>query len=167
MELFRLSRSMIKNVTQASFLCLCLAVVQVNAYAEVYRWVDDRGRVQFSDQAPESKKAEVVELAEISTYQGVTVSEVEEGIESGPVRQKKSIRRKRVVIYSAQWCGMCRKAKNYFKRKKIPFKEYDIEKSRNARRSYDKLNATGIPVILIGKKRMDGFSKYRFDKIYF
>lgn len=158
---------MIKNIIQVTFLCFSLVVVQVHAFAEIYRWVDDRGRIQFSDQPPISKKAETLDLPEISTYQGVTVSEVEDYKEFSPARYKELTKRKRVTLYSAEWCGMCKKAKKHFKSKKIRFKEYDIDKSKKARKAFDKMKATGIPVILIGKTRMNGFNKAQFDKIYY
>ena len=54
-----------------------------------------------------------------------------------------------------------------FRKKKIPFTEYDIEKSAKAAREYKKLRGTGVPVILIGDRRMNGFSIKTFDSIYY
>lgn len=47
-----------------------------------------------------------------------------------------------------------------------PLTEYDIEKDAQARREYDALGARGVPVILVGKKRMNGFSAAGFEKLY-
>ena len=69
-------------------------------------------------------------------------------------------------MYSTDWCGYCKQARQYFKKNKIDFVEYDIEKSRNVRRAYKKLGATGVPVILVGKQRMNGFSIAGFNRIY-
>ena len=148
-------------------ICTSLFMYSAIASAEIYRWLDENGRVQFSDQQPLSQQAETLDLPELTTYKGVTVSKLEDDIEAPVEEKKKTSRRKRVIIYSAEWCGVCSKAKNYFKKKKIPFKERDIDKSKKARKAFDKLNATGIPVILIGKTRMNGFSVGRFEKIYY
>lgn len=51
---------------------------------------------------------------------------------------------KKVVIYTTSWCGYCKKAKMEF----------------------DKLGGKGVPVILVGKKRMSGFSEAGFERIY-
>lgn len=59
-----------------------------------------------------------------------------------------------------------KKARNYFREKKINFVEYDIEKNSGARSEYDKLGATGIPVILVGKRRMNGFIENGFKQLY-
>jgi hypothetical protein len=32
---------------------------------------------------------------------------------------------------------------------------------------YQQLNATGVPVILVGRKRMDGFSQSAFDQLFY
>jgi len=42
----------------------------------------------------------------------------------------------------------------------------DIEKDKQARARYNKMGATGVPVILYGKKRMSGFSEKGFKRIY-
>ena len=44
--------------------------------------------------------------------------------------------------------------------------EYDIEKSSKGKRLYQDLGATGVPVILVGKQRMNGFSEAGFELIY-
>jgi glutaredoxin-like YruB-family protein len=69
-------------------------------------------------------------------------------------------------MYSTAWCGYCKKARKYFTSKGIAFIEYDIEKNARAKRDYDALGGKGVPVILVGKKRMNGFSPQGFDRIY-
>jgi glutaredoxin len=74
---------------------------------------------------------------------------------------------KKVVIYSASWCGHCKKARQYFIANKIAFVEYDIEKSKAAQRHYLKLGGTGgVPLIMVGKRKIQGFSAARFNKLY-
>ena len=69
-------------------------------------------------------------------------------------------------MYSAEWCGYCKKAKRYFNMKGISYTEYDVEKNARAKSEYEKMGATGVPVILVGKKRMNGFSEKGFEKLY-
>ncbi|MBL4864890.1 MAG: DUF4124 domain-containing protein [Pseudomonadales bacterium] len=121
---------------------------------EIYKWVDDSGKVNFGDHKAEEGKAEEVTV-EINTYTNVTydISIFDYG-------------HQKVVMYSTEWCSYCKKAKKYFKDNEISFVEYDIEKSSRARNRYDKMGATGIPVIIVGKKRMNGFNVKGFEKIY-
>jgi glutaredoxin len=69
-------------------------------------------------------------------------------------------------MYSTSWCGYCKKAAAHFRKKRIAFAEYDIEKTAKGKRDHKRLKGRGVPVILIGKKRMDGFSAKLFDSIY-
>ncbi len=78
---------------------------------------------------------------------------------------KKSLR-KSVVMYSAVWCGICKNAKRYFNQNGIAFKEYDIETSAKGRRDYKKLRGRGVPIILVGKKRINGFTPKSFKALY-
>lgn len=123
------------------------------AVAEIYKWIDANGKVHFSDEEPEHLKAEPVTL-EINTYTNVSydLSVFDTG--------------GKVIMYSTEWCGYCKKARRYFQKKGIPFTEYDIEKDSRARRQYKKMGATAVPVILVGKQRMNGFSVKGFEKIY-
>ena len=55
----------------------------------------------------------------------------------------------------------------YFLKKGIAFVEYDIQKNEQARREYRALGARGVPVILVGDKRLNGFSEKTFNKLYY
>jgi glutaredoxin len=132
--------------------CIVLAA-SPNAQSEIYRWTDENGKVHFSDKPSVEHSSKTVEVR-INTYQSVAIetSTFDVG--------------KKVVMYSASWCGVCEKAKSYFKRKGIQFTEYDVEKSAKGRSEYKKLKAKGVPVILVGKERMNGFSIERFERLY-
>ena len=69
-------------------------------------------------------------------------------------------------MYSANWCGVCKKARRYFEKQGIDYKEYDVETSARGKSDYKKLGAKGVPVILVGKQRMNGFSVDGFEKLY-
>ncbi len=136
-----------------------IAFLSVSAHGEIYQWKDAAGNVQFGDRPPPSKNVTRIEL-EINSYESVTVESFVAFKSNRPSRGKS------VVMYSTSWCGYCRKARNYMRSNKIPFQEYDIEKSAKARKEYNKLNGRGVPMILIGDKRMNGFNVGKFKKLY-
>ena len=70
-----------------------------------------------------------------------------------------------VVVYSTQWCPYCRKARAYFERHKIAHVEYDIEASAQNRARYQALNGRGVPLIIVGDKRLHGFSVQSFENL--
>ena len=123
------------------------------ASAQVYKWVDENGKTHFSDQPPSKNTANQVELPTINGMNQVeyTPSDTE----------------KRVVMYSTQWCGYCRKAREYFKDNKIRYKEKDIEKSSRAKKEYDRLKGSGVPLIMVGKNKIQGFDLSKFEDAYY
>lgn len=74
--------------------------------------------------------------------------------------------KERVVMYATQWCGYCKKARQYFKDKGIVYTEYDIDSSRSAKREYDRLGGSGVPLIIVDGHTMRGFSAKHFDQLY-
>lgn len=144
------------------FIILLLIVFYpVVSFAAVYKWVDESGRVHYSDTPV--KGAEVKQFNNnISSYDSVTVKPYK----SDKQTSTKSSSAKKVVMYSTEWCGYCKKARKYFQQKGIPFVEYDIEKNATAKRQYDALGGRGVPVIVFGKQRMNGFSVASFERLY-
>lgn len=125
-----------------------------SVHAEIYKWVDDSGQVHFGDEAKST--SEKVHLQEINGFEQAAYKPT-----SDLVPQKG-----KVLMYSTSWCGYCKKARRYFSENSIVFTEFDIEKNALARRQYDRLGGKGVPVILVGKRRMNGFSISGFKRIY-
>jgi glutaredoxin len=143
-------------------LCGTLLGVPFGLQAGIFKWVDEDGRVHFSDRLPVEVDAETVRLREINTYEEVSI---EDGKDMGS-NQPQVGKAKKVVMYSAPWCGVCKQARQFFKARGIPFREMDVERSTMARRELERMNARGVPVILVGGKRMNGFSEQRFMALY-
>jgi glutaredoxin len=121
---------------------------------EVYKWVDENGKLHFGDKKPKDQKIEKVNLKVINSI--TNVSYENSTFNAG----------KKVIIYTASWCGYCKKAKQYFKANNIPYTEMDIEKSRLAKSQFKRFGGKGVPIILVGDKRMRGFSEAGFERIY-
>ncbi len=140
-------------MTRLSVIAVILLCIQTVGAAEIYKWKDSNGKVFFSDKRPSDLETEEVKLR-INTYESVSYGR--SLFDTG----------KQVVMYSTEWCAYCKKAKKYFARKGISYTEYDVEKNKEAQEKYKELGARGVPVILVGKKRMNGFSEKGFEQIY-
>lgn len=70
-----------------------------------------------------------------------------------------------VIMYSTRWCPYCKKAREYFKRHQISYVEYDIEASATNLESFRALNGNGVPLILVGERRMQGFTPQSFEAL--
>lgn len=149
----------LKCLVVSVFIWLCPGL----ATAEIYKWIDENGNINYSDSKPENREVTEIEFP-VSTYDSVSYGTVQ--FDSADSGVNESPARKRVVMFSASWCGVCKKAKSYFQSNGIPFTEYDIEKSNRGKSLYRKLGATGVPVILVGNKRMNGFTQAGFQRLY-
>jgi len=121
------------------------------AFAGVYKWTDAQGRIHYSDAPPAAARTTQLKL---QTYTGpVQVSQVI-GADSG------------VTIYTTEWCGVCKRAKAFFKQNGVPFREWDMEKSDYAAAKFKQLGGGGVPVITVGSEKMMGFDANSFMALW-
>ncbi len=73
---------------------------------------------------------------------------------------------KRIVLYSSANCPHCRRAKAFLKREGIAFREMDVGSNARARKELEHIGARGVPVLMIGGERLDGFDEKRFWRLY-
>lgn len=135
--------------------CLLAILAGDLCQAGVYTWKDAQGQTHFGDRPPADSAPEQLDL-EINTIHRPEIQPLDIG----------GSNERKVIIYTAAWCGVCRQAMDYFKHSRIPYQEYDVEKSSKGRRDYLRLNGSGVPIILVGNQRMNGFSPDRFDQLY-
>ena len=121
------------------------------AAGEIYQWTDTQGRVHFGDR-PQSGTVSQRPQTQPNVIQSVQSAARPEA--------------KEVVLYSTQRCGFCRKARAHFAARDIPYTEYDVETTEKGWRDYNRMNGRGVPIILIGGERMNGFSASLFDQMY-
>lgn len=119
---------------------------------QVYKWTDAEGRVHFSDQPAGAANIEEVKIRSFSGNAEIMLN----GDDFGA---------REVKILTTTWCGVCKKAKAYLAGKGIYFSEYDVETSNIGRQEFKLLAGRGVPIILVGKQRMDGFSESKLDEM--
>lgn len=69
-----------------------------------------------------------------------------------------SIKNNTVELYTAAWCGACKKAKRWLNERNITYKEYDVEKnSKAALRMRELGGGNGVPFAVINGKKFQGF----------
>jgi len=138
-----------KRVAGLALLC-ALSLLVFTAQAGVYKWTDDQGRVHYSDAPPATGQAEQLKIR-INSYTGPAVISKAKGSPAAS--------RKEVVIYSTAWCGYCKKAKAFMDSRGVRYREVDVETDATGREEFVKLGGRGVPVILVGESRMDGFNE--------
>jgi glutaredoxin len=71
----------------------------------------------------------------------------------------------KVTLYSTRQCPNCRHAKTFLQNNKVRFIEFDIEKNQRAFKEFQRLGARGVPVIMIGNTRVDGFNVKKLQQV--
>lgn len=70
-----------------------------------------------------------------------------------------------VIIYTTPTCPWCKKAKEFLKQKKVPFKELDVSSNGKAREEMmRKSKQMGVPVLDIAGKIIVGFDAVAIEK---
>ncbi len=151
-----------------SLIILCFASLLMisSAHAEVFKWVDAQGNIHYSDKKPENQQSEEIKIKAHTpdlSYQNKLENKpsVDSKETENPYKKKQ-----KVTMYSASWCGYCKKARAYFQDNKIRYAEYDIEKNLKAKKHYEQLGGTGVPLLVAKRKQMQGFSEPRFERWY-
>lgn len=131
----------------------------MSAYADIYRWTDAEGRVHYSDKPPRDARAKQV-TAPVNTIPAPAATR-----QAAQAAKPAATARASVKIYTAEWCGYCRKAKAQLNARGVPLQEVDVEASESGRREFQQLGGRGVPVILVGERRMNGFDAEALDAL--
>jgi glutaredoxin len=106
----------------------------------------------YSDSAPRDAKSQKLDLKINSIAGPPVVSKFSPAPSTAASAQ-------RVRLLSASWCGYCKRAAAYLRSRGTPFEELDVEKSSQGKREYAALKGHGVPIILVGDRRMDGYDQ--------
>lgn len=148
-----------------ALLVVLLCGVLAPAQSEIYKWTDAQGITHFSDQPPPGGTATQFRMP--ATHDsGAASTPVADTPAPIPAPAAAQPATKRVLMYGADWCGYCKQARSYFTSHGVPFSEYDVEKDAAAGREFKRLGGNGVPLILVGEQRLQGFSAAGFERLY-
>lgn len=135
----------------AGLMALCAALP---AAAEIYRWVDDTGRVHFTDQPPPNVK-KVQQVPGASGPGDPSIAKLREAVQKAPV-----------TLYSAD-CGQpCKDAEAYLRGRGIPFKTRMVDRDYAASQELKKLvGGNSVPTLAIGSSTQRGFEKGMWENM--
>lgn len=131
--------------------CCFVLVCSPTTFAGVYKWTDDNGQVHFGDSPPQPEKSQKVTVT-VNTYTSVSYDASAFDTQG------------RLVFYTKDDCGFCKKARRYMNANGIIYDERNLDRSRAARIQHKRLNASGVPIFLKGKRRMNGYSENKLAR---
>jgi len=139
------------------------------ADAAIYKWVGQDGSVHFTDSPPPAGTDTQIVNPEPNRIEGYgKVPErkpVSTEVTSVKSRSNAAANLPMVEMFVTSWCGYCKKAEAYFRKRNIPFVKYDIEKDQKAARRKSQLTTSrGVPFVLIGDVGIPGYSEAAFER---
>lgn len=141
-----------------------------------YQFVDARGQVRFVerlDDVPEAWR-ERVGFVKMATPPPITpadasrarAAQVERsGGARVAARAQAQPARPAIVLYSATWCGACRKAKRHLDQQGIDYELRDVDNPHHAAELLRKTGQRAIPVLDVGGRILTGFNAQRYDAL--
>jgi glutaredoxin len=71
-----------------------------------------------------------------------------------------------VILFSAEWCGYCQKAKQFLNENDIRFTELDLDQSDDHIDMFEAAGGEGIPYLVVGERKVSGFDKSDYSKVF-
>jgi glutaredoxin len=135
-----------------------------------YQFVDAKGRVRFverMDDVPEQWRANVgfVKMAvppPLSPGDAARTRKASVGSRPTVVASAPS---SEIILYSAEWCGACKKAKRYLSRNGVDYEERNVDMPRYADELVQKTGRRSIPVIDVDGRVFTGFDPGAYDRL--
>lgn len=133
-------------------LAVVLAASSATA-AELYRWVDDKGRVEWRDTPPPTK----AEKVERRTVSGSVIE-----TSTPPYGVQQAVKNYPVTLYVNNCGDACTKARQHLTRRGIPFTEKNPEADVDA---YKNLTNGGmeVPLLFVGRESLKGYLDSSWD----
>jgi glutaredoxin len=139
-----------------------ISFVVSNAEAKsLYKSIGANGKVIYSAHPPEGAKVQkTLEFKDLPSSQVIPDDVMVKGDEDTSDLPKGDI-----ILYAADWCGYCRKAKAYLASKNISYQEIDIE-TVNGKNAFRKVGGRGIPLLFAKGERVSGYAQEAYDSLF-
>jgi len=134
----------------------------------LYKSVGPDGRIVYGDRPPaDGRSAQTLKFENLpsSPLSPATLAYLEQLKKGGATPQVAPPPSAELVLFTASWCGYCRKAKAYLATKGMPYKEIDIESNTGAASFAQAGGQRGVPLLVRNGQRVQGFSVAAYDAL--
>lgn len=144
-----------------------LSVLESPASPSMVRYTDDQGSIhmvrdlglvpaRYRDRAVALGRRGVVNRVEIPERTATAFLDW---------KPAKNPNRTSVVLYSATWCGACKRAKSYMDSQRVAYEEIDIDRDRGARDELERIvGRVAIPLLQVEGRYISGFRRKVYAK---
>jgi glutaredoxin len=139
-----------KNIV-ATWALVAIAAAPATA-AQLYRWVDAQGRVEWRD-TPPPENAKQVEQRRVQGNLTPTTSV--------PYAMQQAVKNFPVILWTTTCGAVCDKAKSHLTARGIPYAEKDAKANNDEFRKVT--GAMEVPVLFVGRQQLKGYSAGDWD----
>jgi glutaredoxin len=126
-----------------------LLLLPALAQAQMYRWLDDKGKVHFSDRPPASG-ARNLQKQSLPAAQGAAPPL--------PYALQQPVRNFPVTLYTSQACGdACAKARELLNQRGVPYSEASVADEEDLANLQQLSGGNSVPVMTVGREVLKGF----------
>lgn len=136
------------NLRTRAMIACCVLAAAATAHAQQYRWVDDKGRVQYTD-TPPPPGAKQVQKKHLDAAPPAAAAE--------PYALQVAMKKAPVKLYTAPDAPGCAEARALLNERGIPFSEIAITTAAQMAELKNVSGGTIVPVMLVGGAVEKGF----------
>ena len=146
---------------------VALAFAAGVAQAQPYRWVDDKGRVQFSDTPPPGAARPAPKRAAKGVAPPTATPPASEKSEAPvPYELQRAQKDFPVTLFTSPGCKEpCALAREHLNKRGIPFAETQVWNEETLAQLKERTGAENVPALLVGRTSLSGFESTRYDAL--
>jgi glutaredoxin len=136
-----------------------------------YKYIDDAGRlhiVQSIDRVPTQYRNQIGEIAlegkPLWTKSTAPKPALQPPAKYDPVKRRSSRRNPGVVLYYADWCGYCAKARRWLDEHNVAYDLRDVDISHYGEELEEVSGSKSVPVLSVGGELIRGFDPGAYER---
>lgn len=133
---------------------LALSLAAPAGAAQLYRSVDEQGRVEWRDTPPPGDARSVVEARKIQGNLAPSTPR--------PYAVQQAVKNFPVTLWTANCGAGCDRAKDHLVKRGVPYTEKDAKADLEGLRKAT--GALDVPVLFVGREQLRGYSKAEWDR---
>ena len=158
------------RVRRSAVFVITLALAMSTSADTVYKVVGPDGEITYSDKPPADRaRTNTLEFRNLpSSPLPAEVLRFREQLEKsahGRISAARAPRTGDVALFTAVWCGHCKRAKAHLATAQINYIEYDIENVDGMRAFIAAGGSGGVPLLVAGERRVQGYSAPAYDRL--
>jgi len=145
-------------IFRLSVILAALLATAGTALAQQYRWVDEKGRVQYTDTPPPASAKQVRKRAASSP-----AAKAEEQV---PFELQRAQTDFPVTLYTAPICKqLCELAREALNKRGVPFKEVQVWNVETLEQLKAVAPSDNVPALVVGRSVQTGFDPNRYESL--